>query len=29
VAETDAGVRLWIYRERRPPAAWYLQGIFG
>jgi len=29
VAETGAGARLWIYRERRPPAGWYLQGIFG
>jgi len=29
VAETDAGMRLWIYRDRRPPAGWYLQGIFG
>lgn len=29
VAETDAGARLWIYRERRRPAGWYLQGIFG
>lgn len=29
VAETGAGARLWVYRERRPPAGWYLQGIFG
>ncbi len=29
VAETGAGARLWIYRERRRPAGWYLQGIFG
>ncbi len=29
VAETSAGARLWIYRDRRPPAGWYLQGIFG
>ena len=29
VAETGAGARLWIYREHRPPAGWYLQGIFG
>jgi len=29
VAETGAGARLWIYRDRRAPAGWYLQGIFG
>ncbi|MEJ2602218.1 MAG: DNA polymerase Y family protein [Gammaproteobacteria bacterium] len=29
VAETGAGIRLWIYRDRRRPDAWYLQGIFG
>lgn len=29
VAETGAGVRLWVYRERRRPAEWYLQGVFG
>jgi protein ImuB len=26
----DAGdVRLWVYRERVPPHAWYLHGVFG
>ncbi|WP_405220214.1 Y-family DNA polymerase [Lentisalinibacter sediminis] len=29
VAETRTGARLWVYRDRRPPAGWYLQGIFG
>jgi protein ImuB len=33
VAATRAGVRLWIYRERRPAGAaarhWFLHGVFG
>ncbi len=29
VARDAAGVRLWIYRERRSPARWFLHGIFG
>jgi protein ImuB len=23
------GVRLWIYRERKAPHQWFLQGVFG
>ena len=23
------GLRLWIFRERNPAAAWYLHGYFG
>jgi len=23
------GVRLWVFRERRPPHGWFLHGIFG
>jgi protein ImuB len=23
------GVRLWVYRERRAPHRWFLQGVFG
>ncbi|MEL7448267.1 MAG: DNA polymerase Y family protein [Pseudomonadota bacterium] len=29
VAGNAAGMRLWIYRERRPPRSWYLHGMFG
>jgi protein ImuB len=29
VASNPQGVRLWIYRERRTPTAWYVQGFFG
>jgi len=29
VARTPAGERLWIFRERRPPRAWFLHGMFG
>ncbi|HEX2138553.1 MAG TPA: DNA polymerase Y family protein [Woeseiaceae bacterium] len=29
VAVNDEGVRLWIYRERRGRADWYLHGLFG
>ncbi len=29
VAGTRAGIRLWIYQDRRRPDEWYLQGIFG
>ncbi len=27
VAHSTAGVRLWIYRERQPPHAWFLHGF--
>jgi protein ImuB len=26
---TQAGVRLWIYRDRHAPHGWFLHGIFG
>ncbi len=29
VAVNDEGLRLWIYRERRRRADWYLHGLFG
>ncbi len=29
VARDARGVRLWIYRERRPPHGWYVHGLFG
>ena len=29
VARTTAGVRLWIFRERRAPGRWFLHGVFG
>jgi protein ImuB len=29
VAINPRGMRLWIYRNRKPPAAWYLHGLFG
>lgn len=29
VARDPAGARLWIYRQRRTPARWFLHGIFG
>jgi protein ImuB len=29
VARTPAGTRLWIFRERRAPAGWFLHGVFG
>jgi len=29
VARTPAGVRLWIFRERRAPGRWFLHGVFG
>ena len=29
VARTDDGVHVWVYRDRRASAAWYLHGIFG
>ncbi len=28
-ARDVAGTRLWIYRERRSPARWFLHGVFG
>lgn len=28
-ATSEAGVRLWVFRNRRHPPAWYLHGIFG
>ncbi len=28
VARDRRGLRLWIYRERRPPHGWYLHGYF-
>lgn len=27
VANSVAGIRLWIYRDRRPPHAWFLHGF--
>jgi len=29
VARTPAGVRLWIFRERRAAGGWFLHGVFG
>jgi protein ImuB len=29
VARTPAGVRLWIFRERRTAGGWFLHGVFG
>jgi len=29
VARNPAGVRLWVFRERHPPARWFLHGVFG
>lgn len=29
VMRNRAAAQLWVYRERRPPHEWYLQGIFG
>ena len=29
VAVNPRGMRLWIYRNRKSPAAWYLHGLFG
>ena len=29
VARTPAGVRVWIFRERRTPGGWFLHGVFG
>jgi protein ImuB len=29
VARTPAGVRVWIFRERRTPRGWFLHGVFG
>jgi protein ImuB len=29
VARDDSGAELWVYRERLPPHAWYLHGVFG
>ena len=29
VARTQAGVRLWVFRERTPERRWFLHGIFG
>ncbi|MFO7277790.1 MAG: DNA polymerase Y family protein [Pseudomonadota bacterium] len=29
VAVDVRGVRLWIFRERSPPHAWFLHGVFG
>ena len=29
VARTPAGIRLWVFRERRAPAGWFLHGVFG
>jgi protein ImuB len=29
VARDRAGARLWLFRERTPPHAWFLQGVFG
>ncbi len=28
VVVNESGMRLWIYRDRRPPRRWYLHGIF-
>jgi protein ImuB len=29
VARNPAGVRLWVFRERRTPRRWFLHGVFG
>ncbi|MEM9401696.1 MAG: DNA polymerase Y family protein [Pseudomonadota bacterium] len=29
VVRTTAGLRLWVFRDRREPGAWYLHGLFG
>jgi len=29
VMRNRAAVRLWVYRQRRPPHEWFLHGIFG
>lgn len=29
IARDASGVELWVYRERHPPHAWYLHGVFG
>jgi len=29
VVRDDSGAELWVYRERLPPHAWYLHGVFG
>jgi protein ImuB len=29
IARDEAGAEIWVYRERMPPHAWYLHGIFG
>lgn len=29
IARDEAGAELWVYRERMPPHAWYLHGVFG
>lgn len=29
VASNPAGMRLWVYRERRAPHRWFLHGVFG
>jgi protein ImuB len=29
VARNPAGVRFWVFRERRPPGRWFLHGVFG
>ena len=29
VARNPAGVRLWVFRDRQPPARWFLHGVFG
>jgi protein ImuB len=28
IVRASTGQRLWIYRERRPPHAWFLHGVF-
>ena len=29
VARNPAGLRLWIFRERRAEGGWFLHGVFG
>ena len=29
VARDGSGAEIWVYRERLPPHAWYLHGVFG
>ncbi|MFM7397049.1 MAG: Y-family DNA polymerase [Gammaproteobacteria bacterium] len=29
VARDHSGAEIWVYRERLPPHAWYLHGVFG